>query len=56
MGVQVPPDAPNEIARVVELVDTPDLKSDDRKVMPVRFRPRAPKDNGFGSRKIANAR
>ena len=30
-----------EYARVVELVDTRDLKSLDRKVMLVRFRPRA---------------
>ncbi len=29
-------------ARVVELVDTQDLKSCDRKIVPVRFRPRAP--------------
>ena len=31
-----------ECARVAELVDARDLKSLDRKVMPVRFRPRAP--------------
>lgn len=29
-------------ARVVELVDTGDLKSPDRKVVPVQVRPRAP--------------
>jgi hypothetical protein len=32
-------------ARVVKLVDTRDLKSLDRKVVPVRFRPRAPKNS-----------
>ena len=29
-------------ARVVELVDTGDLKSPDRKIVPVQVRPRAP--------------
>ena len=33
------------IARVVELVDTRDLKSLDRNIVPVQVRPRVPKKN-----------
>ncbi len=39
--------AVNPLARVVKLVDTRDLKSLDRKVVPVRFRPRAPKKSNL---------
>ena len=36
-----------ELARVVELVDTRDLKSLDRNIVPVQVRPRVPLWNNF---------
>ncbi len=38
-------------ARVVELVDTGDLKSPDRKIVPVQVRPRAPSRQHYPSKK-----
>jgi hypothetical protein len=37
------------MARVAKLVDARDLKSLDRNVVPVRFRPRAPTKGGINA-------
>ncbi len=44
---------PLDYARVVELVDTGDLKSPDRKIVPVQVRPRAPLRHHFDTTSFA---